>query len=57
MSFFSHYEFSLELYQFSISGQYLVSISQYLTEGSMLGRRGWFDAMTKKFDAGKKGMV
>ena len=27
------------------------------TEGSMLGRRGWFDAVTKRFDAGKKGMV
>jgi hypothetical protein len=27
------------------------------TEGLMLGRRGWFDAVTKRFDAGKKGMV
>ena len=27
------------------------------TEGSMLGRRGWFDAVTKRFDAGKKWMV
>ena len=27
------------------------------TEGSMLGRRGWFDAVTKRFDAGKKGMI
>ena len=25
------------------------------TDGSMLGRRGWFDAVTKRFDAGKKG--
>ena len=23
----------------------------------MLGRRGWFDAVTKRFDAGKKGMI
>ena len=27
------------------------------TEGSMLGRRGWFDAVSKRFDAGKRGMV
>jgi hypothetical protein len=27
------------------------------TEGSMLGRRGWFDAVTKRFGAGKKGMI
>jgi hypothetical protein len=27
------------------------------TEGSMLGRRGWFDAETKRFEAGKKGMI
>ncbi len=27
------------------------------TEGSMLGRRGWFDAVTKSFDVGKKWMV
>ena len=23
----------------------------------MLGRRGWFDAVSKRFDTGKKGMV
>jgi hypothetical protein len=23
----------------------------------MLGRRGWFDAVTKRFDAGKKGVI
>ena len=27
------------------------------TEGSMLGRRGWFNAVSKRFDTGKKGMV
>ncbi len=27
------------------------------TEGSMLGRRGWFNAVAKRFDAGKKGMI
>ena len=27
------------------------------TEGSMLGRRGWFNAVAKSFDAGKKGMI
>ncbi len=26
-------------------------------EGSMLGRRGWFNAVAKRFDAGKKGMI
>ncbi len=27
------------------------------TEGSMLGRKGWFDAVLKRLDAGKRGMV
>ena len=27
------------------------------TEGSMLGRGGWFNAVAKRFDAGKKGMI
>ena len=27
------------------------------TESSMLGRRGWFNAVAKRFHAGKKGMV
>ena len=27
------------------------------TEGSMLGRRGWFNAVAKRFDAGEKGMI
>ncbi len=27
------------------------------TEGSMLGRRGWFNAVKKRFDAVKKGMI
>ncbi len=27
------------------------------TEGLMLGRRGWFNAVAKRFDAGKKGMI
>jgi len=39
--------FKLEAHAFTFGG----------TEGSMLGRKGWFDAVLKRLDAGKRGMV
>ena len=37
--------------------EYNFALTFEVTEGSMLGRREWFDAVLKRFDAGKKGMI